>query len=96
MSVLSQFARAVLWRGKRSRKPSERCVQRATHPPDLALGRAASIRTCFAARKPETASFVILSRLESTSYKRCAAGLVAPAPSCIVGDALTFGLLAAR
>jgi len=42
-----------LLRTKRTGEPRKRRVQRATHPPDLSLGRAASIRTCLAARKQD-------------------------------------------
>ena len=38
--------------------------RRATPPPDLSLGRAASIRTCLAARKQHSAALEIFSYLD--------------------------------
>ena len=52
------MTRQAIWKAKK-----EVC-QRATHPLDLSLGRAASIRTCFAARKQESPLFCDSQRRE--------------------------------
>ena len=58
-SVRSQFARAVCGAGDDLESQEKGEFRRATHPPDLSLGRAASIRTCLVARKQHSAALEI-------------------------------------
>jgi len=69
MSVFSQFARAICGAGSDLKSQEE--VNSAGYPPaDLSLGRAASIRTCLAARKQRIVMFCKLGDEDSENYAR--------------------------